>query len=104
MKQVLFLVLLLAIMCSVSAQMGKNIVIDKPVFEDVYIAGGKVMLNAPVYGDLVVTGGTVTINDTVSSDILAAGGTIAFTRLQIAIMPTLCCCHRICQHSGIRYS
>lgn len=48
MKQVLFLVLLLAIMCSVSAQMGKNIVIDKPVYEDIYIAGGEVTVNAPV--------------------------------------------------------
>jgi len=61
--------------------MGKNIVIDKPVYEDVYITGGEVLINAPVYGDLVVAGGTVTINDTVSNDILAAGGTITFNGL-----------------------
>lgn len=76
MKQLLCFVLTLAIMSSVRAQMGKNIVIDKPVYEDVYIAGGEVMVSAPVYGDLVVAGGNVTINDTVSGDILAAGGTI----------------------------
>jgi hypothetical protein len=50
MKQVLFLVLLLAIMCSVSAQIGKSILIDKPVYEDVYIAGGEVMVYAPIPG------------------------------------------------------
>ncbi|AEW00579.1 hypothetical protein A4D02_24950 [Niastella koreensis] len=78
MKQVLLLWLLVVTMGPVGAQMGKNVVIDKPVYEDVYITGGEVMLNAPVYGDLVVAGGTVTINDTVSNDILAGGGTITF--------------------------
>lgn len=81
MKHVLLLVLMLSVVCSAQAiriQSGKNLVIDKPVYEDVYITGGEVMINAPIYGDLIVAGGTVTINDSVASDILAAGGTITF--------------------------
>ncbi|OQP63774.1 hypothetical protein A3860_22805 [Niastella vici] len=81
MKQILLLVLMLGMVCSVQAiriQSGKNLVIDKPVYEDVYITGGEIMINAPIYGDLIIAGGTVTINDTVANDILAAGGTITF--------------------------
>ncbi|THU39559.1 hypothetical protein FAM09_13730 [Niastella caeni] len=81
MKHIFLLMIMLSIMCSVKAiriQSGKNLVIDKPVYEDVYIAGGDIIINAPVYGDLIVTGGTVTINDSISNDILAAGGTISF--------------------------
>jgi hypothetical protein len=81
MKHILLLLLMLSVVCSVQAiriQSGKNLVIDKPVYEDVYISGGEITINAPIYGDLIIAGGTVTINDTVSSDILAAGGTIIF--------------------------
>jgi hypothetical protein len=81
MKRIFFLVLLLGIAGSVQAihiQSGKNIVINKPVYEDVYITGGEITINAPIYGDLIVAGGTVVVNDSVYNDILAAGGTITF--------------------------
>lgn len=55
---------------------GNNIVISKPVFEDLYIAGGSITINAPVYGDLIIAGGTIIINDTVTNDILLAAGDV----------------------------
>jgi len=57
---------------------GKNVTINKPVYEDLYVAGGTVTINAPVYGDLVVAGGTIFINDTITNDILVAGGNVTF--------------------------
>ncbi len=57
---------------------GNNVVISKPVYEDVYILGGSVTINAPVFGDLVIAGGTIIINDSVTNDILLAGGTAIF--------------------------
>jgi len=57
-------------------QYGRRVTIDRPVHEDLYVAGGTITLNAPVHGDLVVAGGTVIINDSVTSDILVAGGEI----------------------------
>ena len=55
---------------------GDNIVISKPVYEDVYLAGGNITINAPIHGDLVIAGGTININDSVSNDIIIAGGEI----------------------------
>ncbi len=81
MKPILLLTVLLGIMYPVKAiriESGRNVVIDKPVFEDVYVTGGEVMINASIYGDLIVAGGTVVVNDSVYSDILAAGGTLTF--------------------------
>lgn len=81
MKHVVMLALLLGAMYQVQAiriESGKNLVINRPVYEDLYIAGGEILINAPVYGDLIITGGTVTINDSVSNDILATGGTVSF--------------------------
>lgn len=57
-------------------QYGKDVIISKPVYGNLYIAGGGVTLNAPVYGDLMVAGGNVFINDTVSNDILIVGGKV----------------------------
>ncbi|MDR3714223.1 MAG: hypothetical protein P4L51_15505 [Puia sp.] len=53
---------------------GNTVVIDQPVYEDLYLSGGTVMINAPVHGDIVVAGGTIYINDSVTRDILLAGG------------------------------
>lgn len=33
---------------------GKNVTINHPVYEDLYIAGGTIVINAPVYGDLII--------------------------------------------------
>ena len=57
---------------------GKDIVISKPVNENLYIAGGKVTINAPIHGDLIIAGGTIVINDSVTNDIAIAGGEITF--------------------------
>lgn len=81
MKYVVMLAVLLGAMYQAQAiriESGKNPVINKPVYEDLYIAGGEILINAPVYGDLIITGGTVTINDSVTNDILVAGGTVSF--------------------------
>lgn len=78
MKQIISVLLLLTIVNSTKAfrlVSGNNVVISKPVFENLYIAGGTVTINAPVYGDLVIAGGNITINDTVKNDLLLAGGT-----------------------------
>ena len=78
MKRIISIGLLLApLWCSAQKfQAGDNVVISKPVFEDLYLAGGNITINAPVHGDLVIAGGTVNINDSVSNDIIIAGGEI----------------------------
>jgi hypothetical protein len=55
---------------------GSNVVITRPVYEDLYIAAGSVTINAPVYGDLIVAGGQVFLNDLIRNDVLVAGGQI----------------------------
>lgn len=57
---------------------GKNIIINQPVYEDLYIAGGNITINAPIHGDLIIAGGTIIINDTITNDILLAGGNVMF--------------------------
>lgn len=57
---------------------GNHVVINRALYENVYIAGGTVTINAAVHGDLVVAGGTIVINDTVTNDILLAGGNVTF--------------------------
>lgn len=55
---------------------GGSVVLNEPVWEDVYIAGGTVKINAPVYGDIIVAGGAVFVNDTIQGDVLVAGGEV----------------------------
>ncbi len=55
---------------------GNNIIISRPVYENLYIAGGTITINAPIYGDLIIAGGTIIINDSVMNDILLIGGTV----------------------------
>lgn len=63
---------------AIRTEYGRNIIINKPVYEDLYVAGSNITINAPIYGDLIIAGGTVVINDTVTNDILLAGGTAIF--------------------------
>ena len=71
------MLLLVPLWCSGQRlESGDKIVIDKPVYEDVYLAGGTITINAPIHGDLVIAGGTVNINDSVTNDIIIAGGEI----------------------------
>jgi Predicted polymerase, most proteins contain PALM domain, HD hydrolase domain and Zn-ribbon domain len=80
MKKCLFTLFLCLPIWALHAQMryGRTVVIDQPVNNDLYIAGGTITINAPVRGDLVVAGGTIVVNDTVVNDILLAGGEITF--------------------------
>lgn len=55
---------------------GRTVTINKPVYEDLYIAAGTITINAPIHGDLIVAGGTIYINDTIMKDLLLAGGNI----------------------------
>lgn len=77
MKKILLLAMMAAHFIPVAAlriEYGNNIVITRPVNENLYIAGGNVTINAPIHGDLIIAGGTIVINDTISKDILLAGG------------------------------
>lgn len=79
MKRILILSLLTSIYTASFAfhvQWGRTIVISKPLYEDVYIAGGNVVINAPVYGDVIIAGGTLNLNDTIANDLIVAGGTV----------------------------
>ncbi|HWB92843.1 MAG TPA: polymer-forming cytoskeletal protein [Puia sp.] len=55
---------------------GSTVVIDRPVFDDIYLAGGTVTVNAPVHGDIVAAGGTIFINDTVFDEVFVAGANV----------------------------
>jgi len=61
---------------SMVVESGKTIIIDQPVYEDIYLVAGTVIINAPVHGDVVIAGGYLYINDTVSRDLLVAGGNV----------------------------
>jgi hypothetical protein len=81
MKKIIFLMAMCSSFIYASAyriEYGNNVTIDKPVYEDVYIAGGTVTISAPIYGDLIIAGGTIIINDSVANDILLAGGNVTF--------------------------
>lgn len=55
---------------------GETVTVTQPVYDDLYIAGGKVIINAPVHGDLIVAGGDVSVNDTVTYDLVVTGGIV----------------------------
>lgn len=55
---------------------GKNVTINTPQHEDLYISAGNVVINAPVFGDVIIAGGNVTINDSVMNDVIVVGGTV----------------------------
>lgn len=79
MKSSLIILLMLPVLAmGQQFKYGPRVVIDKPVYEDLYIAGGNITIDAPVHGDLILAGGTVIINDSVTNDILVAGGEITF--------------------------
>ena len=81
MKKIFFVLITLVLTSQAFAfriEYGNNIIISKPVYEDLYIAGGTITINAPVYGDLVIAGGTIIINDTITNDIILVGGTVRF--------------------------
>jgi hypothetical protein len=81
MKKIFFLIAMCSNFIFANAyriEYGNNVTIDKPVYEDIYIAGGTVIINAPIYGDLIIASGTIIINDSVANDILLAGGNVTF--------------------------
>jgi Polymer-forming cytoskeletal len=81
MKKTLFLTAMICnSICALAFRIeyGNNIIISRPEYGDLYLAGGNVTINAPIHGDLIIAGGTVIINDTVTNDILLAGGKVIF--------------------------
>jgi hypothetical protein len=81
MKKIFFLSAMLVNFVTVFAfriEYGNNVIISRPVYEDLYIAGGNIIINASIHGDLIIAGGTVIINDSVMNDILLAGGNVTF--------------------------
>ncbi|MGZ8557482.1 MAG: hypothetical protein ACXWWC_04085 [Chitinophagaceae bacterium] len=81
MKKILLLIVMAGSFITASAlriEYGNNVIINQPVHDDLYLAGGTITINAPVYGDLIVAGGTIIINDTITNDILLAGGNVTF--------------------------
>ena len=84
MKRFVLAVLSLVLCSSTYAfkiQCGRNVTINEPVYENIYVLGGNILINAPIHGDLVIAGGTVYINDTIYNDVLLAGGTVHFNGL-----------------------
>jgi hypothetical protein len=54
---------------------GGQVIIDKPIPDDVFASGGTIDVNAPV-NSLIAAGGMININAPVTGDVIAAGGTI----------------------------
>lgn len=76
MKHLVILLLCLFACCVMYAKplrSADTLVINTPVYHNLYLAGRVVTINAPVFADVYVTGGTVIINDTVSCDVWVAG-------------------------------
>lgn len=59
-----------------SFKAGKEISIDQPIDDDLYLAGSEIYVNAPVNGDLVLAGGEIIVRDSVAQDLVVAGGDI----------------------------
>lgn len=79
MKKFILLLCLIVVYDITSAsdfKAGRDVVIDKPYYGDLYISGGNVTINAKVYGDVIIAGGRVMINDSIMNDVLIAGGTV----------------------------
>ncbi len=68
--------MLIAYAYGIRIEYGDNILIDKPVYEDLYLFGNNITVNAPVYGDIVCAGGTIFFMDTIDQDLLVAGGKV----------------------------
>ncbi len=77
---------------------GNTVVIDRPVFEDIYLAGGTVTVNAPVHGDIVAAGGTIYINDTVIGEVLIAGANVTVNGYVTGKVRCIAGTLRIAQH------
>jgi hypothetical protein len=75
---IIFLILLILFPLGVSAlatYSGGQVIIDKPVPDDVFASGGTLEVNAPVES-LIAAGGVINVNSPVAGDIIAAGGTV----------------------------
>ncbi len=70
------LLLLPAGVSALATSSGGQVVIDKPVNDDLFASGGMIEINAPV-DSVIAAGGTITINAPVAGDVIAAGGTIS---------------------------
>lgn len=78
-----FLNLVLVVLLTVPAQASaatffqeESLLVENPMNDDTYAAGGRVMINANAAGDLFVAGGDITVQGAVAEDLLAGGGTV----------------------------
>lgn len=61
---------------AIRIEYGDNILIDKPVHEDLYLFGNNITVKAPVYGDIICAGGIILFMDSITQDLLVAGGKV----------------------------
>ncbi|MEA1909802.1 MAG: hypothetical protein U9M89_02165 [Patescibacteria group bacterium] len=54
-----------------------TLILENPINDDAYIAGGVVVINEDVAGDLFVAGGEVDINANIGGDLFIGGGNVA---------------------------
>lgn len=71
----LFLLSLPSGVAALASYSGDQVLIDTPVADDVFAAGGVITVNAPI-DSLVAAGGTITLNAPVKGDVIVAGGRI----------------------------
>ncbi|MFA7685999.1 MAG: hypothetical protein WCX95_04340 [Candidatus Gracilibacteria bacterium] len=78
-------IIFVSLICGISLSMpafaiefgaSENMVVDTPMNDDFYVAGGRVEINADVNGDLFIAGGDVTVNGNVLGDLMVAGGKV----------------------------
>ncbi len=55
---------------------GEEVIISKPVDEDLYVAGETITIDAVIGGDLIAAGGVVTVNDTITEDLTITAGDV----------------------------
>ena len=71
----LFLLSLPSGVAALASYSGDQVLIDTPVADDVFAAGGVITVNAPI-DSLVAAGGTITLNAPVKGDVIVAGGRV----------------------------
>lgn len=77
----LFLAIMLSSFLAGSAiaanfEVAENLILDAPLLEDSYLAGGNVVIDSDISGDLYVAGGEVKINGNITEDLVVIGGRV----------------------------
>jgi hypothetical protein len=72
---VLLLLFIPAGVAALESFSGDHVLVNTPVADDVFAAGGVITINAPI-DSLVAAGGTITLNAPVKGDVIVAGGRV----------------------------